>query len=430
MSAVSRSPTEAGAARSDPRVLHVGAEERIFGACLIVIAVHLAAVALLFPGRLGTVARFALLLCTVVALPVLVRLVIRNGRRIRLLLAAVVGLAATGLGLATSVPHAALTSIGGGDLTGILATAAGIALLALAFRIMLGGRRLPVKLALGAVACLAIAQWLVAPAVNVGTVTNAPRPAVPSAKTLGLPGARDVSFRAGDGVRLVGWYVPARNGATVILLHGSHGTRADTSAHLRMLVAEGYGVLAYDARGHGQSAGQTNALGWRGAEDLAGAASFLDRQPGVDRRRIAALGLSMGAEDALRAAATGVPLGAIIADGAGASTLGDSQLVSHGLAPVFTSVTWLTMRGIELVSGEPEPAPLKQIVDRIHVPVLLIASNQSGERAIDQAYRARIGTKASLWYPSDAGHTDGLRVHPVEYAGRVQAFLAAALRGR
>ena len=411
-------------------MLPVGAEERIFSGCLIVIAVHVAVVALLFPGRLGTVARIALLLCSVAAVPVLVRLFIRGGRRVRVVLAAVVGLGAVGVELATSVPHAALTGIGGGDLTGILATAAGIALVALAFRIALGGRRLPVKLALGAVACLVIAQWLIAPAINVGIVTNTPRTTVPSAKSLGLPGARDVSFRASDGVRLVGWYVPARNGATVILLHGSHGSRADTLAHLRMLVAEGYGALAYDARGHGQSAGQTNALGWRGAEDLAGAASFLDRQPGLDRRRIAALGLSMGAEEALRAAATGVPLGAIIADGAGASTLGDNQLVSHGLAPVFTSVTWLTIRGTELVSGEPEPAPLKQIVDAINVPVLLIASNRSGERAIDQAYRARIGPKASLWYIPDAGHTNGLRTHPVEYAGRVQTFLAAALPGR
>jgi pimeloyl-ACP methyl ester carboxylesterase len=107
----------------------------------------------------------------------------------------------------------------------------------------------------------------------------------------------------------------------VILLHGSHGTRSDTLGHLRMLIGAGYGVLAFDARGHGQSAGQTNALGWTGARDIAGAVRFLDRQSGVDPRRIAALGLSMGAEEALRAAATGAPLSAVIADGASASTL-------------------------------------------------------------------------------------------------------------
>jgi fermentation-respiration switch protein FrsA (DUF1100 family) len=420
----------AGGARSNRRVLHLGAEERIFGGYVIVIAVHLAAVGLLFPGRVGPVARIALLLCAAIAPPVLVWLFVRNGRGVRFLLAAVVGLCATGMGLATSVPHAMLTGAAGGDFTGILATAAGIALMALAFRVALRGRRLLVKLALGVVACFVVGQWLIAPAINVGVITNAPRTTVASANTLGLPGARDVSFPARDGVRLVGWYVPSRNGTSVILLHGSHGTRADTLAHLRMLVAAGYGVLAYDARGHGQSAGQTNALGWQGAQDLAGAVSFLNRQNRLDRRRIAALGLSMGGEEALRAAATGVSLSAIIADGAGASTLADNQLVPRGLAPVFTSVTWLTMRGTELLSGDLEPAPLTQIVHGIHVPVLLIASNKGGERAIDQVYRDRIGADASLWHLSDVEHTDGLNAHPLDYAARVRAFLAAALAGR
>jgi len=73
----------------------------------------------------------------------------------------------------------------------------------------------------------------------------------------------------------------------------------------------------------------------------------------------------MGAEEVLRAAASGAPLSAIVADGAGASTLGDYQLVSDGLGPVFTSVTWLTMWGVELVSGDPEPTALKQIVKHI-----------------------------------------------------------------
>ena len=158
--------------------------------------------------------------------------------------------------------------------------------------------------------------------------------------------------------------------------------------------------------------------------------SFLERQPGVDRHRIAALGLSMGAEEALRAAATGVPLSAVVADGAGASTLTDDQLVPHGLGPVFKSVTWLTMRGTELVSGETEPPGLSRIVGRARVPVLLIASNPSGERTIDQIYRDRIGRNASLWYLPDTGHTAGLSSHPAQYAARVDAFLASALRGR
>jgi fermentation-respiration switch protein FrsA (DUF1100 family) len=341
-------------ANRNARSLHAAIRrERVLGVCLAIVALHLAVVALFFPGRAGAFGRVALLLAAVLVLPVLLLWVVSAPRPARVLAVGIVGLGATVAGLATSIPHAVITGPGDSDFTGILATAAGVVLIGYAFREALGGRRLAVKLVFGTVGVLVIAQWLIMPAINVGVITNAPRPAVASAATLGYPGARDVSFQASDGVRLAGWYVPGRNGAAVILLHGSHGTRADTLPHLRMLDAAGYAVLAFDARGHGQSQGETNALGWYGARDIAGAVSFLKRQPGVDARRIAALGLSMGAEAAFRAAATGVPLSAIVADGAGASTLTDDQLLPHSLAPVFTSSTWLTMRGTELVSGRP-----------------------------------------------------------------------------
>ena len=332
--------------RTAPPPVH-GGEQRVFAACALVAGLHLADVALIQPGGSGTLAR-AVLLAAAAGTVVAVRIFAGAGRLARGFLAAFVGLAAAVVGLASSVPHALLTGLGGSDYTGVLVTVAGIVLIGLAFRIALRGRRRVAQVASVVLSGFVMVQWLIVPAINAGVATHAPRPTPASATELGLAGARDVTFPARDGVRLSAWYVPGRHGVAVILLHGSHGTRTDTVPYLRMLAAHGYTVLAYDARGHGASAGQTNALGWRGADDLAGAVAFLARQPGVDGRKIAALGLSMGAEEALRAAATGVPLAAVIADGAGASTLGDSELVAHGLQPVFASVTWLTMRAVEL----------------------------------------------------------------------------------
>ena len=61
----------------------------------------------------------------------------------------------------------------------------------------------------------------------------------------------------------------------------------------------------------------------------------------------------MGAEDALRAAGDGVPLRGVIADGAGASTLGDMRETTSGpLAPVTLSATWLAFRAAALISGD------------------------------------------------------------------------------
>ena len=340
------------------------------------------------------------------------------------------GVTAAAAGVAVFVPRVVLGEASAADVAGALLAFGGVALLVGMIRIGFRGRR-PLVKALAIPLVFALVQWVLVPAIGAAVATNAPRHAVAGARTLGIAGARDVVFRASDGVRLAGWYAPGRNGGAVILAHGSHGDRADTLAHMRLVARAGFAVLAYDARGHGRSAGRTNALGWQGAPDVAGAVAFLRRQPGVDPGRIAMLGLSMGGEEGLRAAADGVPLRAVIADGAGASTSGDRALITGGaLAPVAASTDWLMMRLVARISGTEEPPALKDVVRRIRVPVLLIASSRTGERAIDDAFRRRIGPRAALWYVGDARHTQALERHPGLYARRIRAFLGAAVGPR
>lgn len=355
----------------------------------------------------------------------------RGARTVRTSLAGALGLVALSLGLAVYASRALIGGATGvGSYIGILATLAGAGLIVLAFWTLLQGRCRRVRL-LALPIGFVIVQWVIVPSINTGIVTNAPRADVAAASTIGLAGARDVSFRSSDRVSLRGWYVPGRNGAAVIVLHGSHGDRSDTTRHLALLSRLGYAVLAYDARGHGASSGITNALGWNSDPDLRRAVGFLRRQAGVDPGRIAALGLSMGAEEALRAAADGVPLRAIIADGAGASTLGDSQITEHGpTAPIAYSTTWLAMRATELITGEQEPPPLQNTVGRIHVPVLLIASRRAGEFETDRVYQTRIGGRATLWHVADADHTGALKRYPAAYQAHVGTFLATATAPR
>lgn len=400
---------------------------RVFGGCLIVLVIHALDVALAHPVASGSV-RVGIALAVLVLAPALWWAFVAHGNAGRTLIAGALGMSALAVALGVDVPRVALAGVGGSSITGVLFGVAGLVLVGLAFYLAVQDRSVALKLIVGLLGAFAIAQWLVEPMIYAGLATHAPAPRIAAAQKLGIPGARDVSFPASDGVRLSGWYAPGRGGAAVILLHGSHGSRTDTLAHLRLLSGAGYAVLAYDARGHGRSAGQTNALGWHGVDDVAGAVSFLERQPGVDPHRIAALGLSMGAEEALRAAGSGVPLRAVVADGAGASTMGDSRLAGSGSGPVFVSVNWLTMRATEAISGEREPVPLASVVTHIRVPTLLIASNRSGERTLDAAYRERIGTRGTLWFVPDAGHTLALQKHPQAYGARVTGFLAAALR--
>jgi pimeloyl-ACP methyl ester carboxylesterase len=402
----------------------IDGETRVFLLLLAILALHAGYQAAAGSAGLGL---FGLALVLVLA-PVLLVVFARGGRAARTLVAGGLGLVALSTGLAVYAPRVLIGGAGGRNYTGVLAALAGVALTLLAFRVALHGRRRRVKL-LALPAAFVVVQWLLLPAINAGIVTNAPHARVAAASTIGLAGARDVSFTVSDGVVLRGWYAPGRNGAAVILLHGSHGNRTDTRQHLDLLSGLGYAVLAYDARGHGQSGGVTNALGWNGDPDLRGAVSFLNRQAGVEPGRIAALGLSMGGEQALRAAADGLPLRAVIADGAGASTLGDAQLTEHGpTAPISYSTTWLAMRATEAITHTKEPPPLRNIVSRIRVPVLLIASQRAGELQIDRTYQTQIGGRATLWHIADAGHTKALQRHPAAYRAHIRAFLAAATR--
>jgi pimeloyl-ACP methyl ester carboxylesterase len=299
----------------------------------------------------------------------------------------------------------------------VIAVGAGLGL-----RRLLRGRSRWLQAGVWVVAVLATAQWLGVPFVTALLALHAPGADPPPARSLSLAGARDVRFPAADGTSLAGWWVPGGGRAAVVLLHGSHDSRADVVEHLRLLHDAGFAVLAVDARGHGASGGRPNAAGWAGADDVAGAVAYLQAH-GVER--VGALGLSMGAEEALRAAAEGVPLRAIVADGAGASTSGDAALAEHG--PLARSVSWMTMRMVALLGGRGEPPALVDIASRIDAPVLLIASGARDEARIARALAERIGPSAQVWEIQRAGHTGGLDTAPAAYRQRVIASLAAAL---
>jgi hypothetical protein len=130
---------------------------------------------------------------------------------------------------------------------------------------------------------------------------------------------------------------------------------------------------------------------------------------------------------ARRRCAPPATLTAVVADGAGSGTLGDAQAEQGGGA-LFTAVTWIGMRAVELFSGDSEPPPLTSIVGRIRAPVLLIASNRRNERHIDAEFARRIGRSARLWYVADAGHTQAFAKHPAAYRAHVLGFLDRALR--
>jgi pimeloyl-ACP methyl ester carboxylesterase len=233
-------------------------------------------------------------------------------------------------------------------------------------------------------------------------------------------------------VRLSGWYVPSANGAAVAVLHGAGTTRTTVLDHAVVLARNGYGVLLYDARGHGRSEGRGMDFGWYGDLDIAGAVTFLEARDDVDPSRIGVVGTSMGGEQAIGAAATDTRIRAVVAEGATNRVAADKEWQSEefGIRGVLQEqVDRLTYGLVDLLTDASPPIALPDAV-RAAAPrrMLLIA----GESVPDEPKAARYFQRRSpatveVWVVADTGHTAGLDTHPEEWEARVVAFLAEAL---
>jgi len=198
-----------------------------------------------------------------------------------------------------------------------------------------------------------------------------------------------------------------------------------------VLADGGYGVLLYNARGHGRSGGQAIALGWYGDLDLA-AVDLLASRSDVDPDRIGALGLSMGGEQALGAAAADPRLGAVVAEGATGRQRGDrAWLPTHVLGRLQRGIDLVSHTATDLLTDAAPATVLRGAVrEAAPRPVLLIAGGAAAAGSeIDAAAWIRSGSESSVdvWVVQGAGHTAGLATDPEQWRERVLSHLDRAL---
>ena len=333
-------------------------------------------------------------------------------------------------GVADGVRPIVVDRVSGGDVTAVLAGAAGAVLVALGVATLWRtrrttgsiSRRLLRRAGIG-VAVLVLVALIVLPTGVAIVATHKARSPV-AAVDLGRP-YRDVRLTTSDGLHLHAWYVPSRNGAAVIAFPG----RSQPVPHARMLIRHGYGVLMLDRRGEGASEGDYNAFGWTGEPDLRAAIAFLRRQPDVDPARIGGLGLSVGGELLLQTAAHTRALRAVVSEGAGQRSLAEHlDNPEIGRVQRWFSGMLTQTAAVAVLSNGPPPGSLADLVPRIAPRrVLLIEAVKGHPDEILNDIYAR-GRTAELWRVTAGGHTGALAAGPAEYERRVAAFFDRALR--
>lgn len=347
---------------------------------------------------------------------------------VALLACASVGIA---VGVGIGVRHVAAGDLSARALLGLAELPTGFGLLVVGTRRLVrglaGGRRVAAAVAL--VLATAVVVWILTPGI---LATNVPGTDVTTTPAdVGLA-ARDVRFTTEDGVELAAWYVPSTNGAAVVLRHGAGSTRSAVLDHAAVLADHGYGVLATDARGHGDSGGRAMDFGWNGDVDIAAAVSFLADRSDVESDRIGVVGLSMGGEEAIGALAADDRIAAVVAEGATGRSAADEGWLAEEYGArgrLQLGVDWLQTWFTDLLTEASVPTSLGDAVEAgAPRPVLLVtAGDVADESHSAEHVRARAPSSVSVWTVPGAGHTGGLETAPAEWEETVIGFLDRAL---
>lgn len=217
----------------------------------------------------------------------------------------------------------------------------------------------------------------------------------------------DVFFETADGVRLHGWFLPAKGDAcaTVLFLHGNAENISTHIASVYWLPSRGFNVFMPDYRGYGASAGSPSLPGLQA--DVDAAMQYLLTHRRTDEP-IVLFGQSLGAATAIYYTAHSRYRERIRA------LVAESAFTSHrDIAREKLAALWLTwpLQWVPLLTVSDAYSPLSAVAKVHPIPILLIHGEQ--DVIIPPVHSARLFAAArepkELWRADGAGHIEALR---------------------
>lgn len=252
----------------------------------------------------------------------------------------------------------------------------------------------------------------------------------------GLP-VEEIAFSASDGVRLSGWYIPAKTcrandcppAPVVINSPGRGATRSSFDGEMQRLHDAGFATLSFDYRASGTS--ERGVLSTAGANerlDLTAAIDEVTERRGADASRIAVYGKSQGASTAMLVASEDQRVGAVV-DESGFSRLADvvgynfeleTGLPAFPFAPIAVKMAEVRA-GVDL-----DDVAAIETVSRISPRPLLIV-HATGDTRVRYAESEKLFAAASepkqFWTLDGSEHADALDADPAGWETNVLAFL-------
>jgi len=242
-----------------------------------------------------------------------------------------------------------------------------------------------------------------------------------SPKDVGLDYER-VEFTTSDGVVIVGWWIPGRNDAVVIVVHGHGGEKSSMLGLAQFLNQAGYAVLLFDLRGHGESSGNWASLGYHEQKDLRAAVHYAASRS--NPAKIGVLGASLGASVALLTAVKESGIAALVADSPFASLSKQVRDTYKGVLGSILQVP-LIIAGRVMTGIWPwDVDPHRYVAQLAPRPLFLIAGDSD---SVIKPENSRLlyeeaGQPKELWLAPGADHAGAFGLYPQEYRERVLSF--------
>jgi pimeloyl-ACP methyl ester carboxylesterase len=224
------------------------------------------------------------------------------------------------------------------------------------------------------------------------------------------PNAGSATLRTADGVRLAATHLPHAGDVAVVVAHGFSGTHTKPwQARVANGLARHAGVVAFDFRGHGRSAG-VSTLGELEVLDVEAAVEWARA---LGYARVVTCGWSMGGSCVIRHAALAGGVDAVV------SVSATSRWRVRDTKPM-RRLHWIVERRAGRVVGrtllrtrlarawDDEPESPVEVVGRVRVPLLLVHGDRDTYFTLEhpRALYAAANEPKELWLVPGFGHAE------------------------
>jgi hypothetical protein len=206
----------------------------------------------------------------------------------------------------------------------------------------------------------------------------------------------DLVITTADGVKLSTWFVPRVNNAkgTILYLHGVGDCKIGGLALARFFHHQGYHLLLYDSRQHGESGGDYCTYGYYEKHDVSTVLDYLESRSDVQTGKFGLFGTSMGAAVAIQAAAIDPRIKAVVAE----ASFTNLRTISVDYQRRIAKLPWHFLRNVALSRSQKiarfkarDVSPLED-VRRLTTPILFIHGTE--DEFIDVAYSKTLFNEA------------------------------------